>query len=470
MKIYFTHLLVLLFTHITIQMFGQTTRSELAQSKIYIRATYFNKKNEYIGLQTRIDLLDTLIDNILYRKFQSIDFTDYYQKHETNTYYETFANNEFCLLDINKKVVHKINYFSNSEQFATIFGKQTNIQLEYIDTRNYFPKDTLLVTNKTPRKYFQKDNSEIYLVIIPDLQSLVVSSNGQFYTKQLMGDIYNDITDGFKNNFSASTKFDIQKGDEVQLFYRRKWYNDTTNFAEYQDKQFKNFKYISDTIINKSKAMKFEVEGYNYLSGNYEGPQEIIISLTDSGYFVGYEFVPYKTYKTELKFIDSEKGKELFLQGVTYDTIDGYTYPKIAFSKNDLYRYYILPFFPLPFIEFGNVQGVITYSKIKGVENGKKRERSFITDDNNIRAINRKKTNEVEVQIYFIEPADVEIEIKEFETDKIIAYLKTKAKKGINTFVIRSKNFKKEKEYRVDISYKNNSGIGSFSNSVKSVH
>jgi hypothetical protein len=80
--------------------------------------------------------------------------------------------------------------------------------LEFIDTRNSYPRDSLIATRKTPRKYYLKENSEIYLVIIPDLQSLVVSSNGQFYTKQLMGDNYNDITNGFKNNFSASTKFD----------------------------------------------------------------------------------------------------------------------------------------------------------------------------------------------------------------------------------------------------------------------
>lgn len=456
-------ILTLLFSYIA---FGQNSRSDLANSKIYVRATYFDKKNEFIGLQTRTDLTDTIIEKVKYHKFQTSDFTDYSNKRETKTFYETFANGVYCLLDDTKKVVHKINYQIDKEQTATIFGKQTNILLEFIDTRNSYPRDSLVATRKTPRKYYQKDNSEIYLVIIPVLQSLVVSSNGQFYTKQLMGDNYNDITEGLKNNYTASTKFDIQKGDEIQLFYRRKWYNDTTNLAEYEDKQFKNFKYLSDTIVNNTKALKFEVEGYNYLSGSYDSPQELLVTLTDSGYYVGYQFVPFQDYKTELKIVKTEKGKDLFLQGVTYDSVNGNNYPKIVQAKSDPYRYYILPFFPMPFIEFGNVQGIITYSKIKGIEKGKKRERTYITDKNNIRDIISKKKNEVEVIIYFVDEAEVEIEIQDSETDKIVGSLKSKAKKGINSFTVRSDNFEKDKQYSVQINYKNKNNSGSFSNSV----
>ena len=76
------------------------------------------------------------------------------------------------------------------------------------------------------------------------------------------------------------------------------------------------------------------------------------------------------------------------MQGIDNDTIGTNIYQKIVQAKgNDPYRYYILPFFPMPYIEFGNVQGIITYSKIKGIEKGKKRERTYITDRNNIRGI-----------------------------------------------------------------------------------
>lgn len=167
-----------------------------------------------------------------------------------------------------------------------------------------------------------------------------------------------------------------------------------------------------------------------------------------------------------MKIVETEKGKDLFLQGVTFDTINGNTYPKIVQAKSDPYRYYIIPFFPMLFIEFGNVQGIITYMKIKGIEKGKKRERAYITDKSNIREITSKSKKEVEVIIYFVDKAEVDIEIKDFETDKVVGSLKTKAKNGINTFIVRSDNFEKDKQYSVQINYKNKDNSGSFSNSV----
>lgn len=448
--------------------YGQTSRSELANSKLYVRATYLDKKNEYIGLQTRVDLSDTIISSSKFKKIQTEDFTDYSDKHNSNIYYEAFADGVYTLLDNKLNTVHKINYQTAKEQQGIIFSKPTQISLEFIDTRNSFPRDSLIPTEKTPRKYYQKDNSEIYLVIIPDLKTLAVSSNGQFYTKQLFGDNYNNITNGLKNNYQASTKFDIQKGDEIQLFYRRKWYNDTTNVAEYEDKQFKNIKYLGDTVLNNTKALKLEIEGYNYLSGSKDNPEEFLVSVTDSGYYVGYQFVPFRNYKTELRLVDNNESKEFFLQGVTFDTVGNNIYPKIVQAKsNDPYRYFILPFFPMPFIEFGNVQGIITYTKIKGVEKGTKRERTYITSENNIRDITSKSNNEVEVIIYFVDKADVEIEIQDFDTNKTLGQLKLSAKQGINSFTVQTKKLDKGKEYRVQINYKGDKSSGSFSNSVK---
>jgi len=449
-----------------ISAFGQT-RNELAKSRLYVRATYFDKKNEFIGLQTRADVSDTVINTIMYTKIQTEDFTDYNDKHNSNIYYEAFADGVYMLLDNKYNVVHKLNYQTEKEQQGIIFGKPTQISLEFIDTRNSFPRDSLIPTEKTPRKYYQKDNSEIYIVIIPDLKTPAVSSNGQFYTKQLFGDNYNNITNGLKNQYQASTKFDIQKGDEIQLFYRRKWYNDTTNLAEYEDKQFKNIKYLGDTIVGKTKAMKLEIEGYNYLSGSKDNPEEFLVSLTDSGYNVGYQFIPFKNYKTELKLVDNNGNKEFFLQGVTFDTVDNNIYPKIVQAKsNDPYRYFILPFFPMPFIEFGNVQGIITYTKIKGVEKGTKRERTYITSENNIRDIISKSKNEIEVVIYFTNKADIEIEIQDFDSNKTLGQLKTSAKQGLNSFIVHADKLEKGKEYRVQINYKGDKSSGSFSNSV----
>jgi hypothetical protein len=453
---------------ITCFAFGQSSRIELSNSKIYLKATYFNKVNKNIGLQTRTDLSDTLIDKIRFRKYQIEDFTDYSQKRERSIYYETFENGNYSLLDNKLNIIHKLNYKSNKEQTATLFGKQSTVDIEFLDTRNSFPKDSLTPTEKTPRKYFDKQNSEIYLILISDLKTLAVSSNGQFYTKQLFGDNYNNISNGLKNNYQASTKFEIEKGDEIQLFYRRKWYNDTTNIAEYEDKQFKNFKYVGDTITDKGKALIMEVEGYNYLSGSRDNPEQFLVNITESGYYSSSQFIPFKTYSTELKLTERDNEKQFSLQGVDkIEQTENSFYKIIQANSNDQYRYYILPFFPVPYIEFGNVQGIITYTKIKGIAKGKKRERTFITNKTNIRDIISKSKTEVEIQIYFTEVSEVEIEIQDLDTEKKVGTEKTKSKIGLNTFLVKCSKLDKAKEYGIQINYSSKESSGSFSNSVK---
>ena len=453
---------------ITCFAFGQSSRSELSNSKIYLKATYFNKINKNIGLQTRTELTDTLISKTSYKKFLIEDFTDYTEKREKSIYYETFEKGIFILLDNKLNVIHKVDYITNKQQTGTLFGKQKTINIEFLDTRNSFPKDSLVPTEKTPRKYFDNQNNEIYLILISDLKTLAVSSNGEFYTKQLFGDNYNNISNGMKNNYQASTKFEIEKGDELQLFYRRKWYNDSTNIAEYEDKQFKNFKYVGDTITEKGKALVMEVEGYNYLSGSKDNLEQYFVNVTDSGYYSSNQFIPFKNFSTELKLIEIENEKQFSLQGVDkIEQTENSFYKIVQARSNDPYRYYILPFFPVPYIEFGNVQGIITYSKIKGIEKGKKRERTYITDKSNIRDIISKPNSEIEIQIYFTEVSDIVIEIQDLDTEKKVGNKKTKSKIGLNTFLVKCSKLDKDKEYGIQINYSNKESSGSFSNSVK---
>lgn len=158
-----TILLTLLF--LTQFSFGQTSRQEMAESKIYVRATYFDQKNEIIGLQVRTDLKDTLIDKRNFLKFKTEDFTDYSNIEKTDIYFESFDDGNYKLLKQNLQVVHNIDFNETEEQTATLFGEQVKTSLEYIDTRRSYPRDSLIATEKTPRKYYRTDNSEIYAVI-----------------------------------------------------------------------------------------------------------------------------------------------------------------------------------------------------------------------------------------------------------------------------------------------------------------
>jgi hypothetical protein len=124
----------------------------------------------------------------------------------------------------------------------------------------------------------------------------------------------------------------------------------------------------------------------------------------------------------------------------------------------------------MPFIEFGNVQGIITYSKIKGIEKGTKRERTYKTDENNIRDIYSVSDKKVELEIYFLDKLDIEIEIKDYETDKVIGSVEAKSKKGINSIIVKTEKLEKGKSYSVQINYKGENNSGSFSNGFKSKH
>ncbi len=453
---------VLLF--LTFNLFGQSKRTELANSKIYVCGTYKNEKNNFFALETKRVLKDTPIGNIVFSKFTTEHFIDYSKQKTINLFFETFNDSIYILLDKDLKTIHRINYSTTKPQTATIFGKTETVDLEFIDTRNSFPRDSLIPTDKTPRKYYLKNNDEIYLVIIPDLKTLAVSSNGVFYTKELFGDNYNQISNSIKNDNSISNQFKIQISDEVQVFYRRKWYNDTTNVAEYEDKQFKNIKYIGDTTVEGNKALKFTIEGYNYLSGSKDEPEEFVTVLTDSGYYYGgSQFVPFKNYENELRLVEDTAGNNFFLQGVDFDSIGNSTYPKIVeVYSNSPYRYFILPFFPIPLIEFGNVQGIITYTKIQGKETGAKRQRTYITDRTNIREIKCQSENKVSFEIFFKEPCEVTITIGDDENKK--GEFNTKAEAGIQTFIVKTSKLTKGENYQVQINYKEKNSSGSFSN------
>jgi hypothetical protein len=466
MKHYLT-LLLLLISHLAL---SQSVK-ERAYSKIYLKGTYLNEQNEIIGLQTRTDLTDTLIDNRKFRKFQMSDFKDYADQKQIKSYYESFSNGIYCLLDSSLQVVHQINFQTTNEQTGILFGKSTQIALELLHASSNHSDEAPVITDNTPRKYFQKDTAEIYVVIIPFFEALVVAGNGQYYVKKMMADCYNNISEGLLNNVKVSNRFDIQVGDEVQLFYRNKWYNDTTYLAEYRDKQYKNFKYSGDTIVQDQLHMKFQVEEYSYLSGHNDDTKEFLVPLAKDGYRMGSMFVPFQEYQTEMKLIETQNGPGLFLQGVTFDTVGTFIYPRIVQVKSDEngmpWKTNILPFFPLVFIETGNVEGFITYSKIKGVESGIKRERTYITDTDNIRKISNKKAFEVNLEIYFIAPADIRIEIRDPESEKVLVKQQSKANEGINTFVLSSKKIKSANTYEVHITYQRPNGSGSFLNSVR---
>ena len=133
---------------------GQSSRIELANSKIYICATYFENKIKYIGLETKTILKDTIIENTIFTKFKTENFTDYSQQKTIHFFYEAFKDNFYYLLDNTLKIIHEINYLTNLPQSGTIFGKTEIVEIEYIDTRNSFPREQLNCNKQNTKKVF----------------------------------------------------------------------------------------------------------------------------------------------------------------------------------------------------------------------------------------------------------------------------------------------------------------------------
>jgi hypothetical protein len=448
---------------LTISAFGQSQRSELAKSGIYLDGIYGNGKNVYTGIEIKTFLKDTSIQGRKYTIIQMESFKDYSKQVEKNIFFENFYNGSYTLLDHNFKVINQLNYLTSKAQQATLLGITDSVELEFIDTRDYMPRDSLVPNSKPPRKYYLKNRKEYNIVIIPDLKTMAVSVKGKNYTQQLFGDNFNSFSKSVANNLSVSNDFKIQRGDEIQLFYRRKWYNDTTGMAEDEDKQFKNIKYIGDTTIDNNRALKFSMEGYNYLSGDKEEKSEFVSVITDSGFYNNEQFVPFKNFKNELKIIDNGEENYVFIQGVDYDSIGRSIYPKvIQYYSNSPYRYYILPFFPVLFMEFGNVQGIISYSKINGIVNGEKRERTFITDQTNLREINCINESQISVSLFIKQDCELSISINKDKDNKEIFEQRIKA--GDQILHLKTPHLTRGSYYQVEINYKDDNESGSISN------
>lgn len=68
------------------------------------------------------------------------------------------------------------------------------------------------------------------------------------------------------------------------------------------------------------------------------------------------------------------------------------------------------------------------------------------------------------------EVIDIELQLKDYETDKVIGSLKSKSQKGINSFIVKTEKLEKGKSYSVQINYKGEDNSGSFTNGFKSKH
>lgn len=450
---------LLLFTTLKNIAFAQDNRIELANSNIFYTASYKDKVNINKTISVREFQKDTIINNLNFKKYKLLTFVDIEKSKKETFYYETFENDNYIKLDNKRNTIHSVNYKQN-EQTGTIFNKKENIKLEYVDTRNSFPRDSLKPTERTPKKFFSVENPKLNFVISTDLKINQLEIKDTIYTKQIIGENILTISNNFQNNNKTTNKVNLTIGDEIQLFYRRRWYNDTTGNAEFENKQFKNLKYIKDSISDGSKIMIFLTNGYNYLSGNEEQEKILNCIVKENSYYLENYPIPIDNFKTEMKILEDNS---IFLQTVSDKKIGETNFPIITqYNSSSQYRNFILPYFPFSFVEAGNIEGFISYLKLNGVKYGTKSVRNFKTDKTNIRTIKQISENEVEIAFFLFDKSKIEIQISESENSKPV--FKKELPKGEYKYKIKTVKLKSKMYYNVNFTYETKNGSGNMSN------
>jgi hypothetical protein len=435
---------------------------ELANSNIFKNALYKDSINTNKSISVREFLKDTIIDKLKFKKYKLLTFVDIEKDKKETNYFETFENDNYIKLDDRLRIIHSVNY-KLKEQNGTLFYIKQKINLEYVDTRNSYPRDSLVPDEKTPKKFYNKQNPKTNFVLSTDLKINQLEIQDTIYTKQLLGENILTISDNFRKNNTTSNKVTLSLGDELQLFYRRRYYNETTGNVEFENKQFKNLKYIDNRTIEGNKVMVFSTSGYNFLSGSEEQESTINCIVKDSSYAFESYNIPIQNFKTEMKILSDNS---IFLQSVSNKKIGETNFPIVTqYFSNSPYRYYILPYFPFSFVEAGNIEGFISYLKLNGKEYGTKSERTYITDKTNIRTIRQLSKNEIEINFFLIEDSKIDITIA-YE-DNIDLLLQTELLKGEHSFKLKTTKLKPKVSYGINFNYETNGNSGSIGTSFE---
>jgi hypothetical protein len=468
-------------TFFLLTIIGQERWFDLKKSVLYMNYTEEESETIYNYILTKQVLGDTTIQGKTFHKIEWTQFKDFEGEKIKYIEYEYFANKELIRLDQNLQTIHNLKLIPNLEQQGIIFGKIGKIKSEYIDLRRSYPRDSLIADDRTPIKFFIDYNCLYSLTFRPELNVMELEENCMSATKYCLGEVFNELTNGLKNTTPINSKFELTKGDEVQLHYRRRKYNDTTGLAEYEKKQIISMVYSGDTIIDKQNQLMITYFDYNFLSGRTKEPQIVFVTMVDSGLYMNdQKFIPTKNFKPVFK-IDSlkldeskipkeyleeyrkeAKKKFLSFSAYVYDTLGGVAFPRVIYQQtNSPYTNYVLPYFPFTFNVFPGIDGVITYIKKDGKEYGEKLNPIVKTDQTHIRKITCLSKKEVQLDIYFVDTCNISVFLynKSNKTNPIHKQEVTAT--GFQTIIIKTSKLKKNDLYKIQVEYyrDNNSGI-----------
>ncbi len=116
------------------------------------------------------------------------------------------------------------------------------------------------------------------------------------------------------------------------------------------------------------------------------------------------------------------------------------------------------------YYEVGNVEGYISYAKLKNIEYGKKFERTYPKDKTGIWSFRQVSENSIEVHFFVVEDSEIQIEFGQDEKSKAI--FKKKMKQGEYKEIIKTDKLEPNEYYKINFIYQSKNSSGNQTNGL----
>lgn len=438
-------------------LFSQISLLDVTKSVIYVsykQDTPTSAIYNYIFLKKV--LYDTTINGKSFSKIEWAKFKNNELDKITFNEYERLVDNEYILLDSSFQTIHNVKLIADSENPGIIFGKKGQIKAEYIDSREYSPEEKLIPSIRTPLKFYMDDDCERNIIYRKHLNTIERTQDCNEGFKYLIDDIFTELSEGLNNTIPIESDFDLNAGDEIQLVYKKKSYNDSTFEAAFVNTQIISIIYGGETIINNNKNLIITIDGINLSTGTDNPPQTAYLPVNDSGFYMEKYFIPTKDFKPMLKIdslvADNETKAFISLSAYTYDTLNGKPFPYYTNYRSDSYlTSHIVTYFPMIYFSGNDTEGEITYAKLKGMEYGTKIIPGEKNDETHIRNVTCLSKNKVKVEVFSTEPGIMQIQLQTEDAKDIFKEKFGVSKTGLTEFILDTPDLENNEIYQVQI-------------------
>lgn len=405
-----------------INTYGQNKKTGVADFDVYLNSKA--TKNNTLASKTitfKRFVKDTLYNGESFRKYECTTFTDWKTPQSVTFVYELHNAKKYIRLDNKLVCIHKID-FGIRKQDNILFGIQSSIWGSYEPTEDsYYNRilgkeyvDAFDFKKKKDWNFYHTGRG-MHLQFSNSRHTVVSERHDSVYTEKMATNSEVRLNDFFNRSKSVRLSPKLQKGDAIQLQYKKVTYKDSLrNFKSDLESQV-DIVFVKDTILSGYKAMVFSVSEYNH-EFKQELPDGLSITVfTDegkmqnerrfgNGRIEGID-IEDKIYTNDA----SVKNNHVLVQNITEIKIGDTNFPMIVHYPS---LRYILPFFPMSVTLEKNEKLEISYLKLGKKILGKKipypyREATYF------RNVEQIAEDEIEVSFYVHINSTVKIDLRE---------------------------------------------------------